>query len=138
MSYIICILYNDTNMLHNNKNEDNVDSMRRREILSISTILPLLRSASLLLNTPRTQAKSLIGEGNIFEVNDPKTYPAITYKPTITTDAVLIVVHGAGKNKLDISNILNISGEHSGLTPILAAAGKATPELYNNFIVISS
>ena len=91
-----------------------------------------------MLNTPKVQAKSIIRQGNLFEVNELQTYPTLAYMPKITTDAILIVLYGADKNELDISNFLNICGGHSGLAPSITTASKTPPGLYNNFIVISS
>ena len=123
--------------LRNKQNEGNTHSVRKREILSTLIVSPLLSFASLFLNTPNAQAKSVIGRSNLFEVNKPQTYIALAYTPKKRIDAILIVLHDASKNELDISNLLNIRGEYSGLAPILTAAGKYPPELYNDVIGIS-
>jgi len=133
--------------LRSKENKDITESRTRREVLSTSLISSSISigSLALLSNPSKAKAKSVLGQENLFEVNvdDSQTYPALIYIPKLTSDnakrkyPVLIVLHGAGKNELDVSNLANIQGEHSGLAPSLIASGKAPPELYENFIVIA-
>lgn len=118
---------------------DDSNRITRRDVISTS-----MGSAALLLPAFNAHAKTIpvLGEGRLFEVHDPQTYPALVYipkmkEPPTTKLPVLIILHGAGKNELDVWNLADIQGEHSGLAPSLLAAGKAPPELYENFIVIA-
>jgi predicted peptidase len=129
---------------------------------SAATILSETRTSDLILGSSASQSqrKSIIVKGGtLTEVNDPQTYPALVYqpepKPTPDLEEgvvastnnmnnnnnnklpVLVVLHGAGKNELDVWNLADIRGEHAGLIPSLLASGKAPPELYENFIVIA-
>jgi len=77
---------------------------------------------------------------NVIEDND--SYSALTYSPPLQPsdpDAPLIVVlHGAGKNDLDImQDLADPNGEHSGLIPSLIQSGKAPAELLTNFAVLA-
>jgi predicted esterase len=119
------------------------------------------------------------GKGKLFEINDPNTYPALVYIPSDSSRStfedendnvhksddnekntkgkkknypVIVLLHGAGKNELDIWNLANPKGEHAGLIPSLlfnsnknantdtnfnANLAKPPPELYENFVVIA-
>ena len=51
---------------------------------------------------------------------------------------MILVLHGAGKNDLDIlSNLGNSLGEHSGLIPSLIMSGNAPSILLDNFVVLA-
>lgn len=88
-----------------------------------------------------TTNKNSVTNGLIV-VNDPNTYTALAYQPPVTTNDVLtdkkkitssslpassppvppliLVLHGAGRNNLDImSDLANPLGEHAGLIPSL-------------------
>lgn len=126
---------------------------------SAATILSETTSDILLgSSASQSQRKTItVKGGTLTEVNDPQTYPALIYQPkpkpipeleegvVANTNnmnsnnklPVLVVLHGAGKNELDVWNLADIRGEHAGLIPSLLASGKAPPELYENFIVIA-
>lgn len=77
-------------------------------------------------------------------VTDPKTYSALYYAPpqiastTTPPPPLILVLHGAGLNNLDIrSDLADPQGEHAGLIPSLIASGGAPPELLTNFAVLA-
>lgn len=118
------------------------DLLSRRAAIIFSSSLVTSTQISKVAN-----AKQVPGGGMMFEIKD--RYPALVYVPPTTNSnndngsplsnklPVLIVLHGAGKNELDVWNLANIQGEHSGLPPSLIASGQAPSELLNNFIVIA-
>jgi len=111
-------------------------TISRRLLLSTSLVAP----STLLVSPQKAQAKIVSGGGDLFEVYDPQTYPALIYVPKSQNKKqfpILTVLHGAGKNELEVENLANINGEHSGLAPSLLSSGLAPPELYENFIVIA-
>jgi len=74
---------------------------------------------------------------------EPSRLPALVYSPegkegkTSSPKAVIICLHGAGKNDLDAWDLANIKGEHAGFLPSLIANGLAPTEVIDNFVVIS-
>jgi predicted peptidase len=73
------------------------------------------------------------------EVSDG-TYSALAYAPRTPREVpppLLVVLHGAGINKLPVWNLADPMGEHAGLPPSLLAAGRAPAELADNFAVIA-
>lgn len=119
------------------------DALTRRAAITLSSCLIISTQRAKVSN-----AKQMPGGGKMFELRDPNTYPALVYVPPSTNIAeigssqpkklpVIFVFHGAGKNELDVWNLSNIQGEHSGLPPSLIASGSAPSELLNNFIVIA-
>lgn len=87
---------------------------------------------------------------NLFEIHDTNTYSGLVYVPKevaqqdrSNSDAppkkfpVLFILHGAGKNELNVWNLANMKGEHGGLAPSLLASKQAPRELYENFVVIA-
>ena len=126
----------------------------RRNVISKSLAFGTIASASASLpNCAHAREKSVdvLGGGRLFEIHDPQTYSGLVYLPNKLMAEkrdgesngnskkypVLFVLHGAGKNELDVWNLADIQGEHSGLVPSLLKAGKAPPQLYENFIVIA-
>ena len=74
-------------------------------------------------------------------VKDPNTYSALAYAPPPNVDntkpPLILVLHGAGRNDLDIiADLADHKGEHAGLIPSLIASGQAPPELLQNFAVL--
>ena len=112
----------------------------RRELISSGVAVGALTS---MTNSAQAKSVDVGGGGRMFEIIDPETYPALVYIPKIDRQnenkkfPVLFVLHGAGKNELDVWNLANIKGEHSGLAPSLIQEGRAPSELYENFIVIA-
>jgi predicted peptidase len=76
-------------------------------------------------------------------VKDPNTYSALAYAPPPNVDnkkkpPLILVLHGAGRNDLDImADLADPKGEHAGLIPGLIASGQAPPELLQNFAVLA-
>ncbi len=83
------------------------------------------------------------GGGTLTQIND--VYPALVYTPPAaklkspgtTRFPVLVVLHGAGQNDLDVWNLADIRGEHSGLLPSLISSGMAPQVVLENFIVVA-
>ena len=50
---------------------------------------------------------------------------------------LIVLLHGAGKNELDVWNLADPQGEHAGLAPSLLAAGTAPPALRERFAVLA-
>ena len=50
---------------------------------------------------------------------------------------LIIVLHGAAKNELDVWNLANPRGEHAGLAPSLLAAGSAPAGLREGFAMVA-
>ncbi len=109
--------------------------------------------------------------GKLFSINDPNTYSGLVYLPNsiiqqqasndnndmdndsktvenISTKKypVIVVLHGAGKNELDVWNLADPKGEHAGLIPsllnsdkgdtgLIGGRGGAPNDLFENFIV---
>lgn len=54
------------------------------------------------------------------------------------TPPLIVVLHGAGRNDLDIrKDLADPNGEHAGLIPSLIASGQAPPVLLENFAVLA-
>jgi hypothetical protein len=115
----------------------------RRNVISKSFAFGALTAPVLFPDSARAKTVDVSGGGRLFEINDPETYSALVYLPKIEGQnikkkyPVLFVLHGAGRNELDVWNLSNIKGEHSGLAPSLLQEGTAPPELYDNCIVIT-
>ena len=144
--------------IKSNNNPATVFPRRKVIVKSLqSTLITTMLSSSSNL-TQRCIGKEIDiqnGKGILYEINDPNTYPALVYKPngamntvskTTHQYPVIIVLHGAGKNELDVWNLANSNGEHAGLIPSLLnsstsstslSGGMAPSELYDNFIVIA-
>jgi predicted peptidase len=101
-------------------------------ILSLSPLLPCQQASAKVLQTK---------DGELFEIDGgDASYPAIIYQPR-SNDAkklpVIVLIHGAGENEMDVWNLANPSGEHAGLAPSVLASGNAPSILSENFIVIA-
>ncbi|CAJ1948281.1 unnamed protein product [Cylindrotheca closterium] len=134
---------------------------RRTAILESSSSL-LAATALLALDDPTTSTES--SNNNNFNklplevVNDPDSYSALAYGGGSTNDddakmrngaannnnnkrpppPLILVLHGAGKNDLDIlSDLGDPRGEHAGLIPSLIASGQAPSMLLNNFAILA-
>jgi predicted peptidase len=74
-------------------------------------------------------------------VQDPESYSALAYGSQATDGAkkpLILVLHGAGKNDLEIlSDLGDPQGEHAGLIPSLIASGQAPSGLLNRFAVLA-
>jgi predicted peptidase len=137
--YVSCLNLNGKSGLRKTSPQD---LLSRRAAIVVSSSLVTSTQISKDAN-----AKQVPGGGMMFEIRD--RYPALVYVPPTTNSTndkgssqskklpVLIVLHGAGKNELDVWNLANIQGEHSGLPPSLIASGQAPSELLNNFIVVA-
>ena len=105
-------------------------------ILSLTPLLPSQQASAKVLQTK---------DGEIFDIPQGiGNYPAIIYQPRSSSGSgtkkklpVLVVIHGAGTNEMDVWNLANPSGEHAGLAPSLLASGNAPSSLSENFIVIA-
>lgn len=78
--------------------------------------------------------------GALKVVGDPDTYSALAYSPSNNNNQtpLIIVLHGAGKNDLDIcQDLANPHGEHAGLIPSLIESGNAPTNLLENFAVLA-
>mmetsp|Transcript_25677 Transcript_25677/g.85705 ORF Transcript_25677/g.85705 Transcript_25677/m.85705 type:complete len:390 (-) Transcript_25677:272-1441(-) len=75
----------------------------------------------------------------LVEVTDPQTYSALAYAPPGASGKLplIVVLHGAGSNELDVWNLANPQGEHAGLPPSLLTSGTAPTELADNFAVVA-
>ena len=82
-------------------------------------------------------------------IHDPESYSALSYSPppppppTTSNERpppppLIVVLHGAGKNDLDIlQDLADPRGEHAGLIPSLIESGQAPTELLDNFAVLA-
>jgi predicted peptidase len=76
-------------------------------------------------------------------IRDQDSYSALSYSPPRTSSErppppLIVVLHGAGKNDLDImQDLADPRGEHAGLIPSLIEAGQAPTELLDNFAVLA-
>ena len=77
---------------------------------------------------------------SLVEVTDPATYSALVYEPPQSRGKklpLILVLHGAGVNEAGVWSLADPMGEHAGLAPSLLAAGRAPPELADNFAVVA-
>jgi predicted peptidase len=75
-------------------------------------------------------------------IRDDESYSGLSYTPPDTfgktPPPLIVVLHGAGKNDLDIlSDLADRRGEHAGLIPSLIQSGEAPLELLDNFAVLA-
>lgn len=139
--------------LHQCKHQEKTFSRRRmifNRTFILSSLISSTAAASILANPSSCQAKEL-EKGTLFEINDPNTYSSLVYLPFKTNISnnnqiktkkkypVIVFLHGAGKNELNIwSELTNLNGEYGGLLPSLIGGGGDAPnELLENFIVIA-
>lgn len=137
-------------------------AMDRRRALLQAGVLGAL-SSPLVLPTEFCNAASVTEQSNMDisqeglrkmkVIHDPESYSALTYSPptprttatnvastTVTRQPppLILVLHGAGKNDLDIvQDLANPQGEHAGLIPSLIEAGAAPSELLDNFAILA-
>ena len=74
-------------------------------------------------------------------VKDPESYSALAYHGSSNNNnkpPLILTLHGAGKNDLDIlTDLGDPRGEHGGLIPSLIASGQAPSALLQNFAVLA-
>jgi len=131
-------------------------SIQQRRQLFKSALHSIILSSSALISLPKkgsaveeSEKHQQSYDNNLLEINDPDTYSALVHLPPSLLSSsssstatkkkypVIIVLHGAGKNELDIWNLANIKGEHAGLIPSLIYSGNSPKTLYENFIVVA-
>jgi predicted peptidase len=76
---------------------------------------------------------------NMVVFQDPNTYASLLYMPPLSDKKlpVIVVLHGAGTNQRDITNLADLHGEYGGLLPSLIANDQAPAALLDNFIVLA-
>jgi predicted peptidase len=81
------------------------------------------------------------GPDGLVKVTGPQTYSALVYAPPKRDETLvplILVLHGAGRNDLDVwQDLANPKGEHAGLIPSLIASGRAPKELAEHFAVVA-
>lgn len=85
-------------------------------------------------------AEPKMPQNSLVLINDPQTYPALSYAPQSSEKKqlpLIVFLHGAGMNEQDAWNLADPNGEHAGLIPSLIASGKAPKELTDNFVVVA-
>lgn len=115
-------------------NEIHSHHVGRRKMLETTTA-----SVGTVLAYPSATHAS-VTNSRLQTVTDPNTYSALSYAPPNNNDKtpLILVLHGAGRNDLDIlSDLANPQGEHAGLIPSLIADATAPPELLENFAVLA-
>lgn len=73
-------------------------------------------------------------------VNDTSSYPALVYSPTDSKDKkvpLLVVLHGAGKNRDGVWSLAGPRGEHAGLLPSLISSNRAPFIATANFAIVA-
>jgi predicted peptidase len=92
---------------------------------------------------PPAASADTTAQSMMTEVSDG-TYSALAYAPRTreVLPPLLVVLHGAGINKLPVWNLADPTGEHAKLTrqaysPSLLATGRAPAELADNFAVVA-
>jgi predicted peptidase len=122
-----------------------LDVNRRDLTRSTATTAASLLGLSGVANVPLAAAASTLtvdqGPGGLVKVTDPQTYSALAYAPPKKDETLvplILVLHGAGRNDLDIwQDLANPKGEHAGLIPSLIASGRAPKELTDHFAVVA-
>ncbi len=114
------------------------DRSSRREV---ATRLVIGAAMPTLLPTLPSHATGTTERGAKLQViRDPETYSALFYSPPPSNKPppLIVVLHGAGKNDLDIlQDLADPKGEHAGLIPSLIASGQAPTVLLENFAVLA-
>ena len=117
---------------------------RREIICSIPSLL-----APLALPSACQAEEQRVANPNIFEIEDPETYSAVTYIPTkIDQDLkalpLIVVLHGAGNNRksalyefTNLGSSTSPPGDHTQLPLALMSNNQAPASLTNNFVVVA-
>lgn len=108
--------------------------------VQVSLLLPALPLPSHATVTMTTTKTTDTVAASLQVIRDPNTYSALIYSPPISDKPppLIVVLHGAGKNNLDIlTDLADPKGEHAGLIPSLIASGQAPSILLDNFAVLA-
>uniref|UniRef100_A0A7S1ZPN4 Phospholipase/carboxylesterase/thioesterase domain-containing protein n=1 Tax=Ditylum brightwellii TaxID=49249 RepID=A0A7S1ZPN4_9STRA len=116
-------------------------------LIATSTLSPSSASAMpTTTTTDTTQKQEALTNNNPLQIiTDPNTYSSLVYIPPPSNNRsskeplpVIFYLHGAGQNKLPITNLANPTGEHGGLLPSLIASksNEVPSSLLENFIVV--
>ena len=110
------------------------DTFSRREMIAAGSAL-----ASVTILPDRSAAAASDSRSGLVRVSDPSTYSALAYAPPGARGKLplIVVLHGAGKNRLDAWSLADPKGEHAGLAPSLLQTGRAPVELSQNFAVVA-
>lgn len=124
----------------------------RREYMSSSSLVAVTTAflfefmalPATALDTPREGSPTNKVGNYLQSVADPNTFSGLAYyRPTSsegipppTKVPLIVFLHGAGKNELDVWNLANPNGEHAGLLPSLLAS-EAAPRSLDNFVVLA-
>lgn len=123
-------------IVHGNHADSLVLSQRRQ---FASQILFGIASQTLLRRLPSHAAVSNITRPKLQILEDTDSYSALVYSPPESPSRsdpppLIVVLHGAGRNDLDIvKDLADPTGEHAGLIPSLIQSGHAPLVLLENF-----
>ena len=102
-----------------------------------------IASQTLVGRLPSNAAVTNIATPRLQLLEDPESYSSLVYSPPPSTSRatpppLIVVLHGAGRNDLDImKDLADPKGEHAGLIPSLIQSGQAPLVLLENFAVLA-
>jgi predicted peptidase len=109
-----------------------------------------IASQTLLGRIPSHAAATNVAMPRLQIIQDPESYSSLIYSPPppsstststssrSTPPPLIVVLHGAGRNDLDIiKDLADPTGEHAGLIPSLIQSGQAPSVLLENFAVLA-
>lgn len=127
--------------------DESLPSLNRRQAFLGLSFLPLIHPTKARAN--ENEHTETISRGKVFEIEDPNTFSAVVYIPPakknrtpqkeeegVESFPLLVVLHGAGKNKHSALYEFT-QGDHTNLPPYLLSTNQAPPSLSENFVVVA-
>ena len=125
--------------------------VHRRDMIASAIGVPSLLAPIALLSACEANDQRVVNS-NIFEIEDPDTYTAVTYIPTKIdsqhierkTLPLIVVLHGAGNNQnsalyefTNLGSSTSPPGDHTQLPLALISNNQAPASLTENFVVVA-